>query len=171
VQVRAAARGARTEPARTALDVLASHSHAGFVCEATRGGVDVYAENEVAAQAAVDALHAGRDRVPFDIFGPEVRYWPGRPVCEPVMSVHLVLPLVFGAFVRREIVRRRGRIDAAEPARRVVTLRGEAPLAALLGFGRWLDALTDGRGRFDATLLRYAPVGAGFDPDPGPLAA
>lgn len=170
VQVRTLASATEPAPFSIPLEQLDIGKKADLVCETVTRGLNVYAANETAARAAVAALHARQDQ-PFDLFGPDVRYWPGPPVREPVMSVDLHLPLVFGAFVRREILRRRGRIHATEPGRQVVTLRGEAPLAALLGFGRWLGALTDGRGQFRTALLRYAPIGGGSDPEPGPLAA
>jgi hypothetical protein len=131
--------------------------------------VNVYARTEAAAEAATAALRrAHGDRI--DIVGPEVRYWPGPPPREPVMTLEARMPLLFGAFVRRELLRRRGLMLASEPARRRVALRAEVPLAPLLGFPRWIDALTDGRAELSIVLARYAPLGEP-EPGPGPLAA
>jgi len=148
---------------QAAIDTLAA-ARIGDIRHASLGhAMHLYARTETAANEAIMALKKSPGGL-LDIVGPEVRYWPGAPACEPVMALEVRMPLLFGAFAGREIVRRRGQVKATVPARRTVTLRAEAPLAALLGFPRWLDALTDGRAELAMRLAGYVPLRSGRVP-------
>jgi hypothetical protein len=154
----------------SALEALERVTVDGLLVEPRTSAVDVYARNEAAACAALEELRK-MPRGLVDLLGPEVRYAPGPPPLEPVMTVEARMPALFGAFVRRELLRRRARMLASEPGRRSVTLRAEVPLARLLGFERWLAALTDRRGELTVALSRYAPLAHDHGPGGGPQAA
>ena len=71
---------------------------------------------------------------------PVVRYVFGVPVLEPYMTVLVQGPLAHLSRVRNDIAQRRGRI-ARVSKRGNFVLKAEAPLAALLGCGEWLQEL------------------------------
>lgn len=170
VHVREATRGGASDLPAAGLAALAQVTVDGLLVEPQIDALDVFARTEIAAEAAAAALRDVPGRL-FQVLGPEVRYGAGPPSCEPVMTVEARMPLMFGAFVRRELLRRRGFVHAMEPGRASVTLRADVPLAALLGFGRWLDALTDRRAELRALLSHYAPLRPYGGPGSEPRAA
>jgi hypothetical protein len=157
VQVRDATRSGAADLPATALKALERAPGDGLLVEARINAVDIYARTPAAAEAALASL---RDvpRGLLDVIGPEVRYRPGPPPCEPVMTIAASMPVLFVAFVRRELLRRRGQIRAIETERRAGILRADVPLAPLLGFERWIAALTDRRGQVEVAFSHYAPL-------------
>lgn len=92
---------------------------------------------------------------------PRVRLMPGNPVQEPIMSVRVSTRPSHRNAVREEL-HARGATIAEECARsHVYIVRGEAPLASLLGLPSRLDALTGATALHWIRLNRYAPVPSG----------
>ena len=93
---------------------------------------------------------------------PSARLLPGSPVRQPVMSVRVSTRRDYSGEVRRELGDRGATILEESSRSRVFALRGEAPLANLLGLPRRLAALTDGTAVHWIRLSHYAPL-----PGPG----
>jgi hypothetical protein len=92
---------------------------------------------------------------------PSVRLIPGNPAQQPVMSVRISTRRDFSGEVRGELAGRGATIfeECARP--RVFIVRGEAPLAHLLGLPARLAALTNGTAVHWIRLSHYAPVPTG----------
>ena len=92
---------------------------------------------------------------------PSVRLIPGNPARHPVMSVRVSMRRDYSGEVRGEL-NARGTTILEECSRpRVFIVRGEAPLANLLGLPRRLAALTDGTAVHWIRLRHYAPLSTG----------
>jgi predicted membrane GTPase involved in stress response len=92
---------------------------------------------------------------------PNVRLIPGNPAQQPVMSVRISTRRDYSGEVREELGRRGATILEECSRSRVFIVRGEAPLAGLLGLPRRLAALTDGTAVHWIRLSHYAPLPAG----------
>ena len=99
-----------------------------------------------------------------DVQPPSARLLPGSPVQQPVMSVRVSTRRDYSGKVRRELGDRGTTILEESSQSHIFALRGEAPLANLLGLPRRLAALTDGTAVHWIRLSHYAPV-----PGPGEL--
>jgi hypothetical protein len=128
-------------------------------------GLAIFAANE-------DALEAPA-RILRELYGdfvelrhPQVRYIPGRPPQEPIMSVRITTRADLAGRVLAELRMRSVRMLEQCIRGRILILRAEAPLASLLGLPARLDAITDGTAVHSIRLLRYSVV----VPDPQPAA-
>jgi hypothetical protein len=124
-------------------------------------GLALFAANEAALEEPARILH--------DLYGdfleiqePTARLIPGEPPQEPVMHVRIASRLEHAAAIEAEVRRRGGRVDEQCVRGRTFVLRGEAPLARLLGLPAALEAITGGHAEAAIRLVRYAPV----RPDP-----
>ena len=148
---------------------------AGVVSQANVSGLCMFACNEAALVEPIDALlaHFGPEHV--RLTGPHVRFWPGKPMRWPVMTVVIRVPEHYGARVRSDLVDRGARCVEAEHGSRTALVRAEAPQTRLLGYAGWLHVLTGGRGEVEIELRGYDSAEASGrsdrDPDPGPRAA
>jgi hypothetical protein len=108
-----------------------------------------------------------------EVFGPALELGPmqvrlaGVPPHEPIMHVCVNAPLAHIEPVRRVLLRRRVEILEASDGRTRCVLRGEAPLARLLGLSAELKQVTLGSALLWTALTRYALR----LPDPDPAAA
>lgn len=123
-------------------------------------GLRVLAHSEAALNRVAENLR-GRfgDRLRVD--DPLVRCSSGTPVLEPYMTVLVHGPLRHLAHVRNDIACRGGRIARVSEGDRFV-LEAEAPLAALLGYGKWLRDLFADKwvgSYLGLWLSRYVPLG------------
>ena len=128
-------------------------------------GLAIFAANE-------DVLEAPR-RILREIYGdfvevrqPQVRYIPGEPPQEPLMSVRITVRAESLGRVLAELRSRSARIIEQCIRGRIVIVRAEAPLADLLGLPARLADITDGTATHSIRLLRYVVV----DRDPLPAA-
>jgi hypothetical protein len=96
---------------------------------------------------------------------PSVRYAFGPPTLEPYMKVLVNGPERYMKVIRRDFLRRRGRINRLDQCGAFV-LDGEAPLADLLGYRQWVSDLTGEVPCVGLWLSRYVPID-----DEGPRAA
>jgi hypothetical protein len=92
---------------------------------------------------------------------PMVRYVHGSPVLEPWMSVTVTAPLQFWEEVEQDFLDRRGQVGRLTSLTQAFVLKGEAPLADLLGYDDWLAELTHSEGCASAQLSRYVPIDEG----------
>jgi translation elongation factor EF-G len=91
---------------------------------------------------------------------PVVRLMPGDPVQQPIMYVRIRARREHAGLVMQKL-RARGVVIAEETFRaREVIIRGEAPLAHLLGLPAELADLTDGSASHLIRLTHYAPLEA-----------
>ena len=96
-----------------------------------------------------------------EVHPPSVRLLPGQPAQQPVMSVRISTRRDFSGEVRAEL-RGRGTTIVEESSRsRRFIVRGEAPLAHLLGLPQQLAMLTDGTAVHWIRLSQYAPLPTG----------
>jgi elongation factor G-like protein len=89
---------------------------------------------------------------------PAVRYLAGEPLQEPVMQVSVRVRREHAAVILEEL-----RLRAVELAEecvrdRAFLVRGEAPMARLIGLPARLHAVTGGSAVHSIRLVRYAPV-------------
>ena len=89
--------------------------------------------------------------------GPRVRYAFGVPTLEPYMSVLINGPERYVSIVKKDFLRRRGRIKSLDEERSFI-LEGEAPLANLLGYEQWLRDLMEETPKIGLWLSRYLPI-------------
>jgi translation elongation factor EF-G len=87
-----------------------------------------------------------------------VRLIPGNPVQQPVASVRISTRDDFNEQVRSELAARGTTILEEASRARAFVLRGEAPLANLLGLPSRLAALTGGNAVHWIRLSHYAPI-------------
>lgn len=125
--------------------------------EASEQGLKIFAADEDTILNVARVLH--------DLYGetvevrpPNARLLPGRPVRQPVMSVRVSTRPDYGGEVRRELGGRGTTILEEGSRSRVFALRGEAPLANLLGLPETLAKLTDGTAVHWIRLSHYAPL-------------
>lgn len=118
----------------------------------------VLARTERALQAPIDAL---RDRYGDGLIvePPTVRYVHGPIVLEPWMTLLLAAPSRHLALVQQDLARRRGYVRRLDEQGARFVAEGEAPLAGLLGYRDWLDAVVgDGESEVSMWLSRYVPI-------------
>jgi predicted membrane GTPase involved in stress response len=134
-----------------------------LVAEAKR--LRVLARTEGALRAPVEAL---RERYggALVVEPPSVRYAHGALVLEPHMTVLLCGPERYLPLVQKDLARRRGHCRRIDDHANRFVLEAEAPLAGLLGYGDWLDELTEADAELSMWLARYVPIDDG-----GPRAA
>jgi hypothetical protein len=92
---------------------------------------------------------------------PRARLIPGNPAQQPVMSVRISTRRDFSGPVRDELAGRGTTILEESARQRAFIVRGEAPLASLLGLPARLAALTDGTAVHWIRLSRYEPIPTG----------
>jgi translation elongation factor EF-G len=125
--------------------------------EAMDRGLAIFAANEDAVAASVRMLeetYAGR----VEVRRPVVRLMRGEPVQQPVMYVSVTARREHAGIVVQKL-RARGVLIAEEILRpREVVIRGEAPLACLLGLPAELAQATGNSSSHVIRLTHYAPV-------------
>ena len=150
-------RGARSqiEFAQDARRVLRDTDDVLF--EAMDRGLVIFAANEDAIDASVQVLeetYAGK----VEVRRPVVRLMRGEPMQQPMMYVSVTARREHAGIVVQKL-RARGVVIAEEMLRRrEVVVRGEAPLACLLGLPAELAQATDGCASHVIRLTHYAPV-------------
>jgi hypothetical protein len=120
-------------------------------------GLVIFGANEEALEAPAQLLaQAYPDEV--DVGRPVVRLMHGEPMQQPMMYVRVVARREHAGVVVQKL-RARG-VSIAEEAlrRREVVVRGEAPLANLLGLRAELDEVTGRSATQLVRLTHYAPV-------------
>jgi hypothetical protein len=137
--------------------------HDGVIVVGDGDGLRVLGRSESALEAFAASL-VGRfgDRVVVD--PPSVRIASGTPSLEPWMAVAVCAPGRHMPRVRSDFHRRCGRVERLRLGDPFV-LDGEAPLAQLLGYARWVEASLPGA-YASLSLSRYRPLA-----DNGPGAA
>jgi hypothetical protein len=120
-------------------------------------GLAIFAANEDAIDGPVRILgEVYADEVV--VRPPVVRLMPGDPVQQPIMYVRVRARREHAGVVMQKL-RARGVVIAEETVRaREVIIRGEAPLAHLLGLPAELDEATDGSASHLIRLTHYAPI-------------
>ena len=127
-------------------------------------GLRLLGVSEGALDTAVEPLrHRFGDRLLVD--PPSVRYAFGTPTLEPYMSVVINGPVCSLLVVQMDFLERKGRIKRLVQSGHFV-LEGEAPLASLLGYQRWVRDLAEPEPCVSIRLSRYLPID-----DDGPRAA
>jgi hypothetical protein len=127
-------------------------------------GLRLLGVSEGALETAVEPLrHRFGDRLLVD--PPSVRYVFGTPTLEPYMSVVINGPVCSLLVVQMDFLERKGRIKRLVQSGHFV-LEGEAPLASLLGYQRWVRDLAEPEPCVSIQLSRYLPID-----DDGPRAA
>ena len=135
------------------------------IFEPMERGLAIFAANEDAIDAPLRVLGEvyADDLV---VRPPVVRLMPGDPVQQPVMYVRIRARREHAGVVMQKL-RARGVAIAEETFRaREVIIRGEAPLAHLLGLPAELDELTEGSASHLIRLTHYAPLAAANDDTP-----
>lgn len=125
-------------------------------------GLAIFAANEDALEEPVRLLEeVYADDV--EVRRPMVRYIPGEPVQQPMMYVRVRARREHAGAVMQKL-RFRG-VSIIEEAfrRREVVVRGEAPLANLIGLPTELTDLTEGTASHLIRLTHYAPVPPAYD--------
>jgi len=120
-------------------------------------GLEILAANETVLSRPARALR--------DVYGdavelrrPRIRYIPGDPVREPIMHARITVRREYAGRILAEIRTRGVRIVEECYRDRIYIVRGESPLAALLGLPARLHAIADGSADCEIRLIRYAPV-------------
>lgn len=103
-------------------------------------------------------------------FGSSARLGPPRAHCavrahddarlQPVMFVRAQVPSAHAAHVREELARRGARVVEEDAQGDRVVVRAEAPLAALIGYRKFLRDTTDARFELWSWLARYETTDA-----------
>ncbi len=125
--------------------------------EAMDRGLVIFAANEDAIQASAQVLeenYAGS----VEVRRPVVRLMRGEPVQEPMMYVSVTARREHAGIVAQKLRARGVSIAEETLRRREVVVRGEAPLACLLGLPAELAQATDGSASHVIRLTHYAPV-------------
>jgi hypothetical protein len=127
-------------------------------------GLAIFAANEDAIDEPVRILgEVYADEVV--VRPPVVRLMPGEPAQQPIMYVRIRTRREHIGVVMQKL-RERGVSIAEETIRaREVIIRGEAPLAHLLGLPAELAELTDGSASHLIRLTHYAPMPPANDED------
>jgi hypothetical protein len=136
----------------------------GTLFVADHSGLRLLARSERALDGAVEPLQH-RFGARLTVNAPSVRYAFGVPTLEPYMMVLINGPARHLSVIREDFLRRRGRIKRLDQ-RGPFILEGEAPLAGLLGYRRWLRDLIQDDPYVGLWLSRYLPID-----DDGPRAA
>ena len=120
-------------------------------------GLAIFAANEDALEGPVRILEeVYPDSV--EVRHPVVRVLPGTPVQQPMMYVRVRTRREHASAVLQELRLRGVKIVEEVFRRREVVVRGEAPLANLLGLRAELGELTDGSASHLIRLTCYAPL-------------
>ena len=127
------------------------------VFEPSRKGLRLLARNELALQSPIEALDALYPRK-LDLGTAQVRYGPGDPVHEPVMTVVMQVPHAFYASVRLDLAQRGALCVEAEFGLRAAIVCAAVRQADLLGYPEWLDRTTEGMASVCIRLSHYASV-------------
>jgi hypothetical protein len=136
----------------------------GTLFVADYNGLRLLGRSEGALDAAAEPLQRRfGHRLAAD--APSVRYAFGVPTLEPYMSVLINGPARYLSIVKKDFLWRRGRIKRLNQEEPFI-LEGEAPLANLLGYERWLRGLMEKDPHVGLWLSRYLPID-----DDGPQAA
>jgi hypothetical protein len=136
----------------------------GTLFVADYNGLRLLGRSEGALDAAVKPLQRRFEhRLAAD--PPSVRYAFGVPTLEPYMAVLIKGRAGHLSIVKKDLLRRRGRINRLNQGEPFI-LQGEAPLANLLGYERWLRGLMLEDSHAGLWLSRYLPID-----DDGPQAA
>ena len=133
---------------------------------ASHQGLLMLGSSEASLQVAVEKL-LDRYGDSLEIERPRVRYISDGALQEPIMELHVSIPLRYLGVIRRDLEARGAVIAGLALRQRVWAIDAAAPLAGLLGYAKALDRLTDGTGEHSMRLLRYVPVSS----DPGNDAA
>jgi predicted membrane GTPase involved in stress response len=128
--------------------------------QASHQGLLMLGNSEASLRVAVEIL---RDRYgdSLEIERPRVRYVSDGTLQQPIMELHVFIPLRYLGAVRRDLEARRAVIAEIAIRHGVCAIDAAAPLARLLGYAKALDRLTAGTGDHSMRLLRYAPVSSG----------
>jgi translation elongation factor EF-G len=129
----------------------------GAMVVAESAGVRVLARSEGALRLVVGGLRE-RFRDGIVVGSPTVRYAHGTQMLEPWMVVLMSGPAHFLPLIQKDLSRRQARVLRVEDHRGPFVLEAEAPLANLLGYADWLDALVEGSADLSMWLARYVPV-------------
>jgi hypothetical protein len=132
--------------------------------EASSDGLRICAADEDAlANAALmlRRIYGGS----VDVGPPAVRLMPGPPLREPVMSIRVSTRGDYNAMVRHELRSRGARLLEECSGSRLFVVRGEAPLARVLGLSAKLLLLTNNTSVHWIRLSHYEALPA--RPDPG----
>jgi hypothetical protein len=120
-------------------------------------GLAIFAANEDALEDPVRILEEiYADEV--EVRRPVVRYLPGEPVQQPMMYVRVRTRREHAGAVVQKLRFRGVKIVEEAFRRREVVVRGEAPLANLMGLPAELIDLTEGTASHLIRLTHYAPV-------------
>jgi hypothetical protein len=128
--------------------------------ESSEHGLKIFAADEDTLVNVAQVLHELYGDF-VEVRPPNVRLIPGNPAQQPVMSVRISTRRDYSGEVRGELSGRGATILEECSRSRVFIVRGEAPLANLLGLPRRLAALTDGTAVHWIRLSHYAPLSTG----------
>jgi hypothetical protein len=129
--------------------------HEGIIVVGDGDGLRVLGRSECALDAfSASLMRRFGDRVVVD--APSVRIASGPPALEPWMAVRVRAPGRHMPRLRSDFHRRCGRIERLQFGDPTV-LEGEAPLARLLGYARWMEASLPGANA-TLSLSRYRPL-------------
>jgi hypothetical protein len=120
-------------------------------------GLAIFASNEEALEEPVrilEEVYAGG----VEVRRPSIRLLPGKPVQQPVMYVRVRMRREHAGEVVQKLRMRGVKIVEEAFRRREVVVRGEAPLANLIGLPTELVDLTGGTASHLIRLTHYAPV-------------
>lgn len=120
-------------------------------------GLVIFAANESAIDAPIRVLEDAYDGE-VEVRRPVVRLIKGEPPQEPVMYVGVTARREHAGVVVQKLRARGVAILEETLRRRDVEIRGEAPLAYLLGLPAELAEATDGSASHVIRLTRYAPI-------------
>ena len=79
---------------------------------------------------------------------------------EPIMSVQILVPDSYMGDVMGDINKRRGRVIGIEPEGRVQKICAEVPMSEMFSYATDLRSMTQARGAFTSSFLRYDEVPA-----------
>ena len=120
-------------------------------------GLAIFAANEDALQQPMRILE--------ELYGdgievrrPRVRLIEGDPVQQPVMSVRVRTRRTYAAAVLQTLRLRGVKLSEECWRERELIVRGEAPLASLMGLPAELDCISEGSAGHWIRLTHYAPV-------------
>jgi hypothetical protein len=127
--------------------------------EALDHGLVIFAANEDALE---DPIRVLEEAYPggVEVRRPAVRFVDGTPVQEPVMYVRVRARREHAGAVLQKLRLRGVRIEEEAFRVRELVVRGEAPLANLIGLPGELVDLTEGTASHLIRLTHYAPVAA-----------
>ncbi|HEY8554412.1 MAG TPA: hypothetical protein VIL43_07720 [Burkholderiales bacterium] len=137
---------------------------AGVWPEPTANGLMVLATAEApldAAATVLETLYPGAI-----VAGPRRVCYRRNPSMQPIMELFVRAPAVHLPVLLSDLEQRGARKRYSAIENQVWLVRAEAPMAALLGYGETLAALTDGSADHWITFKRWDPVEPGADRAP-----